>query len=45
MPNGYTVRCDARLEFTADIDGKFEIEAHSHTAGDIPLAELTVQPG
>lgn len=34
-----------RLKFMADIDGKFEIEAHSHTAGDIPLAELTVQPG
>ena len=34
-----------RLKFAADIDGKFEIEAHSHTAGDIPLAELTVQPG
>ncbi|MGZ5359125.1 MAG: hypothetical protein ACXWF9_09045 [Solirubrobacterales bacterium] len=34
-----------RLKFTADIDGKFEIEAHSHATGDIPLAELTVQPG
>lgn len=34
-----------RLRFTADIDGKFEVEAHSHATGDIPLAELTVQPG
>jgi hypothetical protein len=33
------------LKFTADIDGKFEIEAHSHHTGDIPLGELTVQPG
>jgi FtsP/CotA-like multicopper oxidase with cupredoxin domain len=34
-----------RLEFPADIDGKFEIEAHSHATGDIPLGELAVLPG
>jgi FtsP/CotA-like multicopper oxidase with cupredoxin domain len=34
-----------RVTLQADIDGKFEVEAHSHTQGDIPLAELTVQPG
>jgi hypothetical protein len=34
-----------RVSFDADIDGKFEIEAHSHATGDIPLGELTVQPG
>jgi hypothetical protein len=34
-----------RVAFDADIDGKFEIEAHSHATGDIPLGELTVQPG
>ena len=34
-----------RVGFRADIDGRFEIEAHAHTSGDIPLAELSVQPG
>jgi hypothetical protein len=33
-----------RLSFSADIDGLFEVEAHSHEYGDVPLAELRVNP-
>jgi hypothetical protein len=33
------------VSFPADLQGGYEIELHSHTAGDIPIAELAVNPG
>jgi hypothetical protein len=32
------------LQFTADIDGKFEIELHAESGAHAQIAELTVQP-
>jgi hypothetical protein len=33
-----------RVSFTADIDGVFDIEIHSHELGDVEIAKLTVNP-
>jgi hypothetical protein len=33
------------IVFPAGIEGGYEIEFHSHTTGDIPIAELAVNPG
>jgi hypothetical protein len=33
------------VSFRADLEGGYEIELHSHTLGDIPIAELAVSPG
>jgi hypothetical protein len=34
----------AGISFPADIEGAFEIELHSHEAGEFPIAELEVTP-
>jgi hypothetical protein len=33
-----------RVSFEADIDGLFEVEVHSHEFGDVPIAELRINP-
>jgi hypothetical protein len=35
----------ATVSFPGDLEGGYEIELHSHTRGDIPIAELVVSPG
>ena len=37
-------RTPVKLSFTADIDGLFEVEVHGHEFGDVPIAELRVNP-
>lgn len=33
------------ISFPAEIDGGYEVEVHSHSAGEFEIAKLTVRPG